>query len=215
MGWTRLGQATFCLRTVSWEALVTAGLLVGGASCCVGGLGAAWLYGLVRVRPPAVTIWRPSSNVPPALTSGTLAIRFRSGIRVSRGAPQRTSVEQTILDVANEADELTTVDVASRALAQQLTTATRLGQALATRAHLAAASDDAERVAARLNGGGAGAAHPAEHVVAEPAAEHHRQHPASNRATTTTRHPFGRMVFTDPRRDADAITRPRRLGQTL
>lgn len=131
--WTRLGRGTYCLGPVTWDALVIAGLLVAGAGACVGGLSAAWLHGLVGRQPRVVTIWRPSSNLPPPLSGAGLTVRFRSGARAARGNPPRTGVEQTILDAAHEADEITMVELVTRALARKLTTSTRLGNALATR----------------------------------------------------------------------------------
>ncbi|GAA4890207.1 hypothetical protein GCM10025789_03360 [Tessaracoccus lubricantis] len=125
--WHRVAQGLYLLDPPSFLGAAWAGVLRGGADAAVGGRAAGFLHGVVRDEPSDVTIWAPREHL--GFAVGEWSVRFRRSSRRGRLTPRRTSVEETLLDIADEADENEAVSAVARAFAQKKTTP---GRVLAT-----------------------------------------------------------------------------------
>lgn len=129
--WTVVAQGVFIVGTVIWEAKVAAALAIGGDEAVLGQEAAAYEWGIFDDEPRVIVVWAPTPRKD--LRIGETLVRFRRSERRGQGNPRRTPVEDTLLDIASDADELSAVAVVTRALADRLTTTDRLRGALGAR----------------------------------------------------------------------------------
>ncbi|HSN44600.1 MAG TPA: hypothetical protein VLR88_11170 [Propionibacteriaceae bacterium] len=133
--WQRHARGLYYLglQEPTFEAKAWGGVLLGGDDAVVGGQAAARLLGLRVDEPRELEILIPG----PRHKRNTFPYRFRSDNlgRRSRGAPPRTSVEDTILDVLSDPE--TSQDSMSaligEAVDSRLTTVNSIRQRLAER----------------------------------------------------------------------------------
>jgi hypothetical protein len=119
-----------------WHASAWAGVLIGGDRSRLGGLAAAYLHGLLDVAPEAILVLVPEQtrrqNRPPWVFR-----RERASVRNPRsiGGPQRTVIEDTVLDLCDGVDgnDRTAAHWVTTAIQRRLTTASRLRSALCGR----------------------------------------------------------------------------------
>lgn len=121
---TRISDGIHLEGDPSWLAATNAGLLRAGDRGVLGTLAAAHLWGLVPDEPRRIEVWTPNARAP--MDVGQWRVEFRRGDKRGRGAPRRTDVEETVLDVANQGDEHTAVAILTRALADGRTTGERV-----------------------------------------------------------------------------------------
>lgn len=123
------------LQQISWLGVVWAGLLRGGEGSVLGEEAAAYLHDALRDAPPLVAVWSDARRE--RFSVGSLHVVYRRGTRQGFGSPMKTSVEDSLLDLARVTSEDATVAAVARALAQRRTTPQRilaaLGQRRATR----------------------------------------------------------------------------------
>lgn len=99
--WHSLGRSLWSInQTPTFEALVWGGLLLGGDGAAIGGLAAAHLWGFAPV-PDQVDVWS-AGGVRQRKGSPW---RFRDGKRTAVKEPERTTLEQTVLDLCAEAQD--------------------------------------------------------------------------------------------------------------
>ena len=133
--WRRLERGVFLTADVepSLTARAWAGTLMGGDDARVGWLAAARLHGLADEDPSLVTVLVPHEQRP-AQRPGWEFVRERPGIRSrSVGAPPRTTVEDTVLDLCTTARPEDVVGWVTLAVERRRTTAKRLRRAVAGR----------------------------------------------------------------------------------
>lgn len=126
--WQRLaGGLYYCgTETPSWPALAWGGVLLGGEESRLGGEAAAHLHGLIDAPPDViiVLVGHGRRHVP---RGPWQFVQERSGVRRgSRGAPPRIDVEDCVLDLCDDADPASVVDLVSRAVQTRKTTSGRL-----------------------------------------------------------------------------------------
>lgn len=150
-GWARMAPGYYCTAEPTWHSWCWAGLRRGGATGVVGGAAAAHLHGFLTTPPARITIFHGAGKPLAAMGGDGVSVELKQGLRAGRGTPPRTSVEVTILDLAGECDEDTTIMAATRAIAEGMTTPERilatLGQrrAVRHRAVLERVCDEASR----------------------------------------------------------------------
>ena len=133
--WRRLEQGLFLAADVepSFEARAWAGTLLGGDDARLGRLTAARLHRLTEEVPSLITVLVPHERRP-APRRGYEFVRERSGSgRSSVGAPPRTSVEDTVLDLCATALPEDVVGWVTLAVERRRTTSRRLRRRLAER----------------------------------------------------------------------------------
>jgi very-short-patch-repair endonuclease len=133
--WRRLEPGLFLTADVepSFEARAWAGTLLGGDDARVGGLAAARLHGLADEVPSLITVLVPHVRRP-APRRGYEFVRERPHARRrSVGAPPRTTVEDTVLDLCSTALPEDVVGWVTLAVERRRTTSRRLRSALAGR----------------------------------------------------------------------------------
>lgn len=128
--WERLSPGLYLAGEPTWEAAAWAGLIHGGHEAVLGGAAACHLHGLIMRAPEQLTVWSPRQQR--RLAVGPYGITFRRGVRRGRGHLTRTRLEDSILDLAAEADAHTLIEATTRAFADQKTTPSRM---LATMMH--------------------------------------------------------------------------------
>lgn len=128
--WTRLASGLWCLESPTWESMAWAGVLRGGGTAVIGGEAAAYLHGLVRTPPATLTCW--AARHPEPFGWGAWQVRYRRGERRGVGTLPRTSLDETLFDLASESDENTTVAAVTRAFAQSRTTPERIARRLSS-----------------------------------------------------------------------------------
>lgn len=114
----------------AWLGRAWAGILLGGTSACLGGEAAAYLQGLIP-EPPATIAVYIGHAVQRDPRPGWAFIRSS---RRSRGEPPRTSIPDTVLDLAPLLDEDALASLLSTAVSRRGTTPARILQALSERA---------------------------------------------------------------------------------
>ena len=134
--WQRLDRGVFLAEagSPSFAALAWAGTLIGGPGARAGGLAAARLSGLTDTDPTPVTILVPHGRRP--IDRGAWEfVRERPGTRDPRtvGAPPRTTVEDTVLDLCATARSEDVVGWVTLAVERRRTTPVRLVRALDSR----------------------------------------------------------------------------------
>lgn len=133
--WRRLDRGVYLTAGLepTFEARAWAGALLGGDDARVGWLAAARLHGLADEDPPLVTVLVPHGQRP-APRRGYEFVRERAGVRSrSVGAPPRTSVEDTVLDLCETAKAEDVVGWLTLAVERHRTTSRRLRRTLAGR----------------------------------------------------------------------------------
>lgn len=113
-----------------WRSLAWAGVLLGGENARLGGLAAAHLHGLVETGPAQILVLVPAY----AVTRDRTPWRFRregDGVRGrSVGAPPRTAVEDTVLDLCGTGSAAQAVGWVTGAVGARRTTAEHLRRTL-------------------------------------------------------------------------------------
>lgn len=130
--WRRLERGVLLTANVepSFEAQAWAGTLLGGDEARVGRLAAARLHGLTDDVPRLITVLVPHAQRP-APRDGYEFVRERPGVRGrSVGAPPRTTVEDTVLDLCTTALPEDVVGWVTLAVERRRTTSKRLRRAL-------------------------------------------------------------------------------------
>jgi hypothetical protein len=125
--WQRLeGGLYYCdSSAVAWRALAWGGVLLGGDRSSIGGLAAAHLHGLTD--PPEVITVLVNHGTKRVPRGPWHFVQVRPGVRrTARGAPPRLDVEDCVLDLCEDADTATVVDLLSRAVQSRRTTTDRL-----------------------------------------------------------------------------------------
>ncbi|MBB1484203.1 hypothetical protein H5392_10075 [Tessaracoccus sp. MC1865] len=122
--WTPVAPGLHLLGPPSFAAAAWAGLLRGGSEAVVGGLASGHLHDAVRDAPSKVTVWAPKARADFDLDRWQ--IRFRRATRHGVLSLRRTTVEVTMLDIADETTENDAVSAVARALAKGLTTPERV-----------------------------------------------------------------------------------------
>lgn len=135
-GWFSVAPGIYCLREPTWESWCWAGVLYAGPSAVTGSLAAAHWHGLTVVPPEDIVVWHERSSHLKRLGNTDTSVTFRRSQRSGRGDPPRTGVEVTLLDAAGDTNEDQIVAIATRALAQRLTTPGRLMASLSERPRL-------------------------------------------------------------------------------
>lgn len=128
--WRRIDRGVFLTSTnePGFEARAWAGVLLGGDSACLGGLAAARLDGLVDADPRTVTVLIPhGQRIAPR--RGWEFVQTHRALRPV-GAPPRTSVEDTVLDLCATARPENVVGWVTLAVERGRTTERRLRRAL-------------------------------------------------------------------------------------
>lgn len=134
--WQRLDQGIYVGRTVppGWDQWVRGGLLWSGTRAAVGGLAAAYRHGLIDEAPRQIDLWvATSTSHRPARCRWRLRYDGLGRLERARRDPLVTSVEDTILDVADLSDIDRALSVLTRALSQGRTIERRVARALALR----------------------------------------------------------------------------------
>lgn len=148
--WRRLTRGVFHLGVgePTWTAQVWAGTLVGGDRSRVGFTAAGHLWGIVPEPPSTLTVLVPHEAVlrdqPPWVFR-----RERPRVRQvqSPGGPPRTTLEDTVIDLASEATPRELVEVVTNAIQSRRTTARRVLACADRRARLPHRADLIELLA--------------------------------------------------------------------
>jgi very-short-patch-repair endonuclease len=133
--WRRLERGVFFTADLAppFVARAWVGTLLGGDDARVGDLAAARLHGLADEDPDRVIVLVPHTQRP-APRRGYEFVRERAGTRGrSVGAPPRTTVEDTVLDLCTTARPEDVVGWVTVAVERRRTTAKRLRRTLAGR----------------------------------------------------------------------------------
>lgn len=137
--WQRLGTEVYYLGRgrPRWLGQAWAGTLMGGPAARLGFGSAAHLMGLEPSEPSTVEVLVPHGRQVCNRHPWTF-IRERSGARDARspGAPSRTTVEDTVLDLTDRGSRRDAVGWATEAVQKRLTTVPRLRSALDRRPRL-------------------------------------------------------------------------------
>lgn len=136
--WQRLDRGIYVLGTdaPTWDQWARGALLWAGSPSALGGEAAGFTYGLVR-RPSSIEVWVPC-EAPYREARPRWRLRYDGAGRLSRswGQLSTTSVEDTILDLADGTDADGALAVVTRALAEGRTHEGRLRTAIQDRARL-------------------------------------------------------------------------------
>ncbi len=125
-GWVRLQRGIYCLHEPTWLSWCWAAILHAGPTSVVGGAAAAHLLGVVVEQPKQILVWHGRSSALTRIGDATTGVTFRRAERTGRGEPRRTSIDDTLLDLAAESSEAATVSAITRAFSQGLTKPSRL-----------------------------------------------------------------------------------------
>lgn len=131
--WVPLGLGLHCVGDPTWLSWCWAGVLNAGVTGLVGGSAAAHLLGAVVEPPEQILVFHQRSSALKRLGDPEVGVTFRRSDRVGRGAPPRTRIETSLVDLAAEVTEDQTVAAVTRAFSQGLTTPSRVLALLATR----------------------------------------------------------------------------------
>lgn len=133
--WQPIARGIYCVDPrPDWQSYAWAGVLIGGEQARLGGQAAAYLYGIEERVPESIMVLIPASGGRPRIPGPWQFVRERPGVRnpAVRGSPPKTTVEDTILDLANDAgiDLAEMITCAGNATQLRRTTPQRLGRAL-------------------------------------------------------------------------------------
>lgn len=127
--WQRLTRGVFFLGVgePAWTARAWAGTLVGGDRSRVGFAAAGHLWGILPEAPPTITVLVPHETVLRDMAPWVFR-RERPGVRrpQSPGGPPRTTLEDTVVDLASTATPRELVDLVTGAIQSGRTTARRV-----------------------------------------------------------------------------------------
>jgi hypothetical protein len=132
--WRRLAQGVYALSPDSWQQRAWAGLLIGGDQAVLGLAAAAKVWQLPWEPPrrslvdPPIEIFVGQAHRAPAADGPWRFIRADRG---GQSSPARTSVAQTIVDLAEFASADQLAHLVSHGLSHRLTSAAELTAALA------------------------------------------------------------------------------------
>lgn len=136
--WQRLDGGIYVLGTgaPTWHQWARGALLWAGSPSALGGEAAGFIYGLVR-RPSTIEVWVPG-DAPYRLARPRWRMRYDGAGRLSRswGNLRTTTVEDTVLDIADGTDADGALSVVTRALADGRTHEGRLRAAIQDRSRL-------------------------------------------------------------------------------
>lgn len=134
--WRRLDRGIVYVRDEDppWLASAWAGVLLGGDQARIGGAGAGHLHGLLAKAPEVVPVLVRHETVLRSRPPWEFQ-RERAGVRSGRtvGGPPRLTMEDTVLDLCQEAGVERVVHLVTQAVQQRLTSVERLQRALASR----------------------------------------------------------------------------------
>ena len=134
--WQRLHRGLYFVHAhpPPWRAWAWGGVLLAGPGARVCGPSAAHLHGLLDEPPDLITVLTPLGEVIDGRDRWHFR-RGRPGVRSRRsvGAPPRTTVEDTVLDLCDEASPRLAIGWVIRAVQERRTTADRLSEALGRR----------------------------------------------------------------------------------
>lgn len=128
LDWERVSDGIYLTREPVWLSAAWAGLLRAGPEGVLGSRAAAFLHGMLRDEPRDVVVWGSHGRTP--FPVGDWPLIPRRGSRQGRGELRRTSVDDTLLDLARDSDRHDLIGATTRALAQRLTTPERILAAL-------------------------------------------------------------------------------------
>ena len=136
--WCRMGRGLYFAGAgpVPWPAWAWGGVLLGGPSARLGGRAAGHLYGLNE--PPQLIDVLVSNRAAPRPREPWRFTRDRALVRAGRSAgnPPRLSVEDTVLDLSEQASEAQIVDLVTKAVQHRLTEPQVLVRAVRRRSRL-------------------------------------------------------------------------------
>lgn len=139
--WRALARGVYCTDPAepAWLSWCWAGVLIGGDRARLGGAAAAYLHGIIEDLPREIAVLVPGTGGRPRIAGPWRFIRDQEGHRspASRGSPPRLGVEDTILDLAENADLADVIGWSGRAIQQRRTTPHRLRTALERRSRVA------------------------------------------------------------------------------
>ena len=124
--WLRLSSGLYCISEPTWMSAAWAGVLRGGGHAVLGGLASAYVLGVLDRAPETLTVFVPLGCARADFDVHTWRVRFRRAERNGRGLLPITPVEQTLVDIASEADETQTIAAVVSVLRQGKTTRSRL-----------------------------------------------------------------------------------------
>lgn len=122
--WEHPCEGIYLTALPAWLSAAWAGLLRGGAEAVLAEEAAAFLHGAVRDEPTTIAVWAPIKRT--GFTVGPWRVIFRRGHRRAVGAPPRTTLPVTLVDLAGHVGEDAAIAATARALAQRRTTPDRV-----------------------------------------------------------------------------------------
>lgn len=137
--WQRLATGVYYLGTgePSWLGLAWGGVFLGGPAARLGFEAAGHLWELIDRPPKLITVLVPHGE--PVADRGRWVFRQeRPGARSarSRGAPSRTTIEDTVIDLCSGASSTELAGILSKAVQSQRTTSQRILQAVEARSRV-------------------------------------------------------------------------------
>jgi hypothetical protein len=134
--WFRVEADVYAVQPLplAWRGQAWTGILLGGPAARLGGLSAGFLHGLVSDPPVTVEVLVPSTSRARDRAQWSFT-REQPGFRDARspGEPPRLTLEDTVLDLCDQADPEQLVNWVTQAVQTRRTTAVRLRRALAAR----------------------------------------------------------------------------------
>jgi hypothetical protein len=138
--WRPLARGVYCTDPAepSWRSWAWAGVLIGGDEARLGGIAAGFLHGIIEEPPVVITVLVPGAGGRPRISGPWDFRREQPGVRrpAGRGSPPRLGVEDTILDLADQADLADLIGWTGRAVQLGRTTLSRLRAALDRRSRI-------------------------------------------------------------------------------
>ena len=117
-----------------WERRIDAGLLIAGPGSLAYGPTAGALHGLVAPSDPVWILAPPGSHPRSRPWLRVVRSRYAGRAVLDKIEPRRVGIDDTILDLADCGDQLTTIAVVTRALQERRTTPERVLAAMGPRA---------------------------------------------------------------------------------
>ena len=104
-GWVHITHGILCLRQPTWESLLWAGLLRGGAGAVAGAEAATHLNGITHREPGRIVVWLPRTSRRVRFDFEGWSIEYRVGDRPAVGTPPRLPPAASLVDYARDATE--------------------------------------------------------------------------------------------------------------
>lgn len=134
--WQRLERSVYLTRPgePEWTAWAWAGVLLGGDRARLGGTAAGFVHGLVEAEPRPITVLVPGHQVNRSRPPWQFR-REQEGLREARspGSPPSTTLEDTVLDLCDDASVQQVVGWVTTAVQSRRTTPAALRRALRRR----------------------------------------------------------------------------------